>query len=236
MKLNHEYKKKNILCISDMHIPYHHQDAFKFLSALKKKYNPDLVVSLGDLVDWHSISFHPKDPDLAAAGGELKLIRKHAAILETLFPSMIIIGSNHGDLPLRKFKDAGLPKELLRNYNDIYGVGKSWKFVDDLTLIDGQDAVYFTHGISKNGLKLATQRGINVVQGHYHSEFRVDYASNPRNLLWNLQVGCLIDKDALAFSYDKLNLQRPIIGTGGIFKGFPTLLPMILNSNGRWTK
>jgi len=236
MKLKYEYKKKSILCISDMHVPYHHQDAFKFLSALKDKYKPDLVVSLGDLVDWHSISFHPKDPELAAAGGELKLIRKHVAVLEKVFPSMIIIGSNHGDLPLRKFKDAGLPKELLRNYNDIYGVSKEWKFVDDLTLVDGQDIVYFTHGISKNGLKLATQRGINVVQGHHHTEFRVDYASNPRNLIWSLQTGCLIDKESLAFGYDKLNLQRPIIGTGGIFKGFPTLLPMILNSEGRWVK
>lgn len=237
MKLkDYDYRSKNILLLSDMHIPYHHEDSFKFLSAAKDKYKPDLVVSLGDLVDWHSISFHPKDPELAAAGHELKLIRKHVAVLEKMFPSMIIIGSNHGDLPLRKFKDAGLPRDLLRNYNDIYDVGKDWKFVDDLTITHGNDIVYMTHGISKNGLKLATQRGINVCQGHYHTEFRVDYASNPRNLIWSLQAGCLIDKEALAFSYDRLNLQRPIIGTAAILKGHPTLLPMLLDGEGRWKR
>lgn len=234
MKLMYNYKDHNVLVISDMHIPYMHQDAYKFLKACKDLYKPDLVISVGDLVDWHSISFHPKDPELASAGAELELIRKNAAIMEKLFPDMYILGSNHGDLPLRKFKDAGLPKAMLRNYNEIYGVSKRWRFVDDLLIKHDDDMIYCTHGISKSGLKLAMQRGVNVIQGHYHTEFRIDYASNPRNLLWSLQVGCLIDKESLAFAYDRLNLQRPILGVGVVNKGIPVLVPMILNNKGRW--
>ena len=45
---------KSVLVISDLHIPYHHPDAFKFLAALKKKYKPDLVVNIGDEIDQHS--------------------------------------------------------------------------------------------------------------------------------------------------------------------------------------
>lgn len=149
---------------------------------------------------------------------------------------MVIVGSNHGDLPIRRAVDAGLPRDLFKSYNEIYGVGPGWVFVNDLMLSDAGKLYYFTHGISKNGLKLATQRGVCTIQGHYHTEFRIDYASNPRDLLWSMQTGCLIDSKSLAFAYDKLNLTRPIIGTGIIQNGQPKLIPMLLNRAGRWTE
>ena len=31
-------KEEIILILSDLHIPYHHEDALKFLKAIKKKY------------------------------------------------------------------------------------------------------------------------------------------------------------------------------------------------------
>ena len=39
---------KSILCISDLHIPYHHPQAFDFLKALKKKIKPDLIFKVID--------------------------------------------------------------------------------------------------------------------------------------------------------------------------------------------
>jgi len=223
-----------ILTISDMHGPYQHPDSLEFLAALKKKYRPAMAVSLGDLVDNHGISFHDSDPDLDGPGKELKRAQRFCQQLEELFPRMTIIGSNHGDLPLRKFVSHGLPRGMLRPYNEIYGVSPKWRFVDDLTLTDGRQTVYFVHGISKNGAKLAAQRGLCVVQGHYHTEFRIDYVSNPASLLWSMQVGCLIDGKSLAFAYDWLHLMRPIIGTGVIINGQPRLEPMVLNRKGRW--
>lgn len=234
MRFDFPFQRKTILTISDMHIPYHHQDAFRFLKYLSEAYKPDLVVSLGDLVDWHSISFHPKHPDLASPGHEHEAVRAKMKILEALFPEMIVIGSNHGDLPLRKMKDAGLPTSFLRNYNDIYGVGKGWKFIDDLTLIDKGEVIYFAHGISKDAVKVAAQRGVHHICGHYHTEFCIDYVSNPRNLLWGVNGGCLIDREALAFEYGKLTLDRPIVGTPVIFEGYPILEPMLLKEGGRW--
>lgn len=233
MQLKYPVSKKTILVISDQHIPYQHKDMLKFLAAIKKKYKPQLVVNIGDSVDFHNISFHDSDPDLLGAGDELRKARQTIKQLEKLFPEMIILGSNHGDLPIRRAVNAGLPRELFKNYNDIYGVGPKWKFVDDLMLSDKGKLYYFNHGISKNGLKLATQRGVCTISGHYHTEFRIDYASNPRDLLWSMQTGCLIDNKSLAFAYDKLNLTRPIIGTGIIIDGAPKLLPMYL-VNGKW--
>jgi hypothetical protein len=234
LKKNYSFYSKTILCISDLHIPYHHPDSFAFLKHLKKLYKPDLVVSLGDLGDFHNISFHDSDPDLPSAGDELKKLQEYSVQLEKIFPNMIIIGSNHGDLPLRRLFAAGLSKKLLRPYCEIYGVGKGWVFADDLTLTSKSQTIYFNHGIVKNGLKLATQRGVNVVQGHYHTEFNIQYASNPQDLLWSLQTGCLINPQSLAFAYNKLQVNRPIIGTAVIVDGQPILEPMILNSKGRW--
>ena len=235
MKVKMKLKGKNILTISDLHAPYNHPDALKFLAALQKKYKFDYVVNMGDLADFHNISFHKSDPTLLSAGDELKALQKFSSKLEKLFPEMVIIGSNHGDLPLRRLFDSGLPAQLLRQYNDIYNVSKGWKFVDDLTIVDGKDVIYFCHGISKSGIKLSAQRGVSVVQGHYHTDFRIDYVSNPRNLLWAMHTGCLIDKKSLAFAYDALNLNRPILGCGAILDGQPKLFPMLLNEKGEWT-
>lgn len=235
MKLEFPFKKKTILTISDMHLPYEHKDAIRFLRALAEVYQPDLVVSLGDMVDWHSISFHSKNPNLLAPGDELDAIRAKIEIVEELFPEMIIVGSNHGDLPLRKMKDAGLPVQFLRDYNDIYGVGKKWQFVDDLTLKHEDEIIYVAHGISKDAQKVAAQRGVHHICGHFHTEFRVDYVSNPRNLLWGVNGGCLIDREALAYEYGKLTLDRPIIGTPVIYEGYPILEPMLLKEGGKWT-
>jgi hypothetical protein len=232
-----DYTKHTILCISDAHIPYMHPDMFAFLAALKKKYTPDLVVSMGDLADFHGISFHDSIPDLDSAGAELLKVQKYSKQLEKLFPNMVILGSNHGDLPMRKAVAHGLPKALFRPYNEIYGVGAGWLFIDDLTIkTKGHPDLYLTHGLAKNGLKIAQQRGQRVVQGHYHTSFDISYCGNPNELLWSMATGCLIDRKSLAFAYDRLNLHRPVIGTGVIVNGYPRILPMILDYSGRWTK
>lgn len=231
-----KFNTKRILCISDQHMPYEHPDMFAFLAAIKKKYNPTLVINIGDEVDAHDLSFHDSDKDLPSAGDELQLAIKKLKQLEKMFPNMILVDSNHGSLAIRKFKHHGIPMRYLASNQEIYDVGEKWQWVNDLniTLPNGQNC-YFAHGIAKNGKQLASQRGTCVVQGHYHTEFRIDYISNPSNLLWSMQIGCLIDKKSLAFSYDKLNLSRPVIGTGIIIDSMPVLIPMQLTKAGRWT-
>ena len=49
---------KKILVISDMHLPYHSKDSIKFLKEIKKEFKPDTVINIGDLLDFHAISFH----------------------------------------------------------------------------------------------------------------------------------------------------------------------------------
>lgn len=227
---------RRILTISDQHMPYEHPDMFKFLAAIKAKYVPTLVVNGGDEIDGHALSFHDSDSDLPSAGDELKKATVKIKKLEKMFPKMILLDSNHGSLALRRMKHHGVPMKFLATNQVIYGVSEKWQWVNDLTLtLPNGQPVYFCHGMSKNGVKLAAQRGTNVVQFHYHTEFRIDYIGNPNSLLWSLQSGCLIDRKSMAFAYDKLNLNRPVIGTSMIIDSKPVLIPMTLDKLGRWT-
>lgn len=227
-------KNEVILVISDLHAPYHHRDSLKFLEAIKKKYKPTAVWNVGDEVDYHAISYHDSDPDLPSAGDELKKAKKFIKKLESLFPEMILVDSNHGSLVYRKAKTNGIPKSVFKSYKEILGVKSwEWKNYHKYKLCNGQE-VYMIHGFKKNGLALCKEMGMSTIQGHYHSEFSIGYTSNPNNLNWSLMVGCLIDDKSLAFSYNKVIPTRPIIGCGIIINGQPQLIPMVLDKNGRW--
>lgn len=237
--IKRDYRKDVILCVPDLHLPYEHPDALRFISAVIKQYDPNLIVNLGDMLDFHNISFHDSDPNLFSAGDELELAREKIAMWEKVIPEQYIVGSNHGDLPVRKFLNAGLPRQFLRSYNDIYGVSKSWKFIDDLTIETGSrylPDLYISHGIRKNASQVAQQRGQRFICGHFHENFEIQYAGNPNNLIWSVMSGCLIDKKSLAFNYNKLNLNRPVLGCTVILYGVPFLIPMILDKSGKWIK
>ncbi|QDP47732.1 metallophosphoesterase [Marinobacter sp.] len=228
---------KSVLVISDLHIPYHHPDAFAFLTALKKKYKPDLVVNIGDEIDQHSISFHSHHPDLKSPGDELRAARKYVKELEKIFPKMTLVHSNHSSLVYRKAVATGLSLEYLKSYNEFLQVGPGWQWVDNLTvtLSDGQKC-FFTHGMAADVMKVAQQYGMNAVQGHYHSKFSIGYYSNPDKLVWGLQTGCLINQKELAFEYARNFKSRFVIGCACIISGQPKLMPMVLKDGGRWIK
>ena len=224
-----------VLLISDMHIPYHHPDTLAFLTHLKKKYNPTRVICLGDELDKHALSYHDHDPDLPSAGDELRRSIPVIQELHKLFPVMDIVESNHGSLVWRKAKTNGIPRQYIKSYNDVLGVGDGWKWSFDLTITlpNGQKC-YIHHGKTSNVIQLSQQMGMNAIQGHYHESCRIDYWGNPTGLYWGMQCGCLIDDDALAFSYNNVNIKRPVIGTGLIIDSIPVLEPMLLNKEGRW--
>ena len=77
---------------------------------------------------------------------------------------------------------------------------------------------------------------LDLVGNGTKNKYKIEYWGNPMSLLWAMQVGCLIDKDALAFAYDKLFKDRPVIGCGIIINSQPKLLPMVLNKGGKWNK
>ena len=223
-----------VLVISDLHLPYQHPDALKFLAKLKEEYQPDKIINIGDEVDNHAMSFHPSDASLYSAGDELKKARELIWQLEELFPKMTVIESNHGSLAYRKAKVAGIPKEILRPYKEILDV-KHWNWVPYLEMtLPNKQPCFFIHGISANTRTLMTSKMMSSVQGHYHEKFEIVYQGNGERLNFGMTVGCLIDDSSMAFHYNKVFAKRPIVGCGMIIDSQPILQPMVLKSNGRW--
>ena len=202
------HDNSRILCISDMHIPYHHENLIPFLTMLKERYKPTRVICLGD---------------------ELKSALPVIKELKALFPIMDLIDSNHGSMVYRKSKHHGIPRSYIRSYNEVLGVDEGWQWHNDLTieLPDGQK-VYFHHGKSSDAVKTSQAMSMSHVCGHFHESFGVRYWANPNGLYWAINSGCLIDDKALAFSYNNVNLKRPIIGTSLIIDGYPVMEAMPL--------
>jgi len=224
-----QYDNSRILFISDMHIPYHHDNLLPFLEMLKKRYDPTRIICLGDELDKHAMSFHDSDPDLPSAGDELKRALPIIKSLKAMFPDMDLIDSNHGSMVYRKSKHHGIPRSYIRSYNEVLGVDEGWQWHNDLTITlpDGQK-VYIHHGKSSDAVKTSQAMSMSHVCGHFHESFGTRYWANPNGLFWAMNSGCLIDDKALAFSYNNVNLKRPIIGTSLIIDGYPVLESMPL--------
>jgi hypothetical protein len=226
---------KRILVIPDLHIPFQHQDAFKFLKAVKAKYKPDRVLCTGDEQDLHSMSMHDHDPDLHSPSDELKQCDKYFQALFKLFPKMDLVDSNHGSLVLRRAKKNGLPSRVIRTPKEYLKAPKGWTWHDNLivTMSNGKKVALW-HGLKSDCLANSKNKGINFMQGHHHSRFEIRYWANHEDLFWSCTAGCLIDKDKLAFAYGKLIIDKPILGCLMLLNGQPMLIPMILNKFGRW--
>ena len=230
-----------ILVLSDLHIPYHHEDSINFLRAVKEHYNIEdnnpnhHIWNSGDEADFAGISYHEKEQSLDNQHTETIKARKVFQELEELFPNMILVHSNHGSMLYRRGKTAGIPNYMLRDYNEVLGVGEGWKWYADYKFqMNNGQWVFMTHGMKKNGLALAKEMGMCVLQGHYHTTFEINFTSSPLSLNWNMAVGCLIDDHSLAFAYNKVNSARVILGCGIIINGQPKLLPMVLEKGGHW--
>jgi hypothetical protein len=228
-------KAKSILVISDLHCPYQHPDAVRFLTACKAKYRPDTVVCIGDEADFHALSYHESNPDLLAAGDELQKAIEALIPIYKLFPKCTVIESNHGSMVLRKALTGGIPSKAIRSYNEVLDAPKGWRWVDDLILQTELGPVYFCHGKTTTPGKLASLYGMSTVQGHYHEKAQLNYISTPERLMFDLHTGCLANDKSLALQYNKINSKRPIVSIAVIVNGAPQIVPMVLHRNYRWT-
>lgn len=226
---------KSLLCISDMHHPYGHPDIVPFLSALHAKYKFDTILIGGDEIDAHAMSFHTHDPDLLSPGHELEAAINAIKPLYALFPEALVLSSNHGDLFYRKGKHHGFPRHVLKGYNEILEapIGWQWKEEYVFQFPNGHKAIAH-HGYSSNILMASKKRAMSLIQFHFHSSFSIQFWQNRESMFFALQCGCMVDDKSLALEYNRLTIERPIVGVGAVLDGQPRLFPMILDKNGRW--
>jgi len=228
-----------ILVIPDQHAPYQHVDTIPFLIDVAAAVKPTRVINLGDETDGHALSMHDSDPNLDSAGAELTQAKRFIQDLAAVFPVMDICHSNHGSLIYRRAYKFGIPLEYIKSYRDILfpdggGDGWSWKDKVTLTLPNG-DKTIFQHMSGGDIFANAAPERANLVQGHEHGKYDLQYLANGDILYWAATCGCLIDKDALAFAYGKNFPKKPLIGCSAIVDSQMIHIPMPLDRAGRYT-
>lgn len=227
-------KKSTVLVIGDLHAPFMHQDAVRFLAAVKKKYKPTEVLFMGDERDGHADSYHEHHPELPSSGDELKQAIKQLAPLYRMFPKATVLESNHGSLFYRKAQTAGIPGAVLKDYRNVLEAPKAWYWKYDYVLTTPLGDIYCHHGKSGSYEKLSKNMGMSAIQGHFHNKFYICYWSSPNGLYFDANAGCLVDHHSRAMAYGKNNLQKPIVGCMVILEGIPQLIPMVMGKNHRW--
>lgn len=220
-----------VLAIPDMHHPFCHPDTLIFLQAVKAKYKPEIIVCLGDEVDFHSISRFTPNPDGMSPGQELAAAREHLLPFFHEFPDVLVCTSNHTVRPLKKMFEGGLPQALMPSYSVMLQAPDGWVWAHSHVV----DNVRYIHGEGKSGQNshLAFMRGYkqSVVHGHIHSYAAVSHEGN----LFAVNAGCLIDPAAYAYEYAKHMPVTVSLGCAVIEHGRrATFIPMWLNSEGRW--
>jgi hypothetical protein len=202
---NLDARGKRVLIISDLHHPWAVDDWFEFLKNLSDKRKYDIIISIGDEVDGHGISFHENELGMPTASKELEMAQECMMLMATLFPKMYILNSNHGSLIFRKAKFNGIPYAFLKPLNELYGT-PLYEWHDEILLKTNQGRTYLCHGKSSAYGRLAINLGCNAIQGHFHSKAEITYHKTIFGMKYNAFVGCLADRDKLAFTYAKSNI------------------------------
>lgn len=227
---------ENILVISDMHMPFQHPDAFGFLAHLKAELSPDLVVSIGDILDGHRLSFHTQEDEVPSAYHEIMDAKEQLKTFYEIFPQGLLTLGNHDSRQLRKAKDAGIPEIYFKPIEEILEMPPGWAVDGRFYINTPEGEVMFTHTLGNSDLTAAQRLGVSSVTGHKHTKYDINYWSTREALKFTMTVGCLIDTHHPAFRYNKTQILRPIIGVGAIINGEPLLIPMRLDAKGRWRR
>lgn len=210
-----------VLVIGDCHAPAMRAGYVDFLKRVSDEWSPDRIVHIGDVVDWHSISYHEHNPSLHSPMGEYKRALKQVRQLNDAFPKADWLIGNHDSLTERQATTVGLPPKLvLRSYNDLWET--KWRVHERFTelLIDG---TVYSHGEGPGGVyahgRRAQARCRSYVMGHLHANAGVIWSANPEYRLFGLAVGCGVDNSRMQFLYGKPFPRKPILGCGIVVDG-----------------
>lgn len=214
----------NVLVIGDTHCPAMLDHYPNFLAEIYEAWDCDRVVHIGDLVDFHGISFHTKEFGIPDVERELDEARVQVQALTELFPEVDYLTGNHSALPVRQAQEAGLPPSLVLSLSEILQLPDSWHVHPRYTDWVIDDVIY-RHGDKgrsnqTNAAFLNAQNEfMSVVQGHLHSQGGTLYGANQNARYFGMQVGCGVDPRSPYLNYSKVYSKRPMLGCGVVLDG-----------------
>ena len=91
----HPVPGRNVLVISDAHVPYHDRDALSIAIEYGVRRGCDAVLINGDLIDFHRLSRWEQNPEARSFAGELEDTRKVLKLLRDTFGTVVYSQGNH---------------------------------------------------------------------------------------------------------------------------------------------
>ena len=168
-----------VLAIGDIHAPVTRPGYLRFCKNTYKKYKCNTVVLIGDVVDWHGISFHAAHPECPGPTDEFALAYKEIKKWVRAFPKAKVCIGNHDERIIRLAESVNIPKKFLRNYSEIWDT-PGWDWDYDHTI----DDVYYFHGVGHGGKypasNVVTKMLRSVVMGHIHTASGIKWFANDK--------------------------------------------------------
>ncbi len=218
---------KKCFLMSDLHIPFHNDDALKTAIQYCQDYVPDTIIINGDLVDHYNLSEFLKDPRAKDFEYERKCTLQFLGYLRERFPRARIIWKegNHEHWYFRYMMKSNGALMKLKHFQ-IESVYKTDEFkieyvkdnrpiaIKDLWILHGHELQKQSIGVPVNParsvyLKAAT----TMLVGHHHitSEHTTQNAKGHITTTWS--VGCLSHLRPPYARFSKYNNGFAIIET-----------------------
>jgi len=222
------------LIISDTQIPFENPDALDFCRRVQKDFRipKENIIHIGDELDNYYLSRFPRDPDAEfSPKGEIKLARERLKPWIAAFPAMHVCISNHGLRLLARAFDSYMPSELIRAYHEVSDLPTSWIYRDEW-IFKEKYPFRCVHGIGYSGISgarnAAVDGRISTCIGHLHAHGGISYIRNDKNLIWGMNVGCLIDESSFGFRYAKHARFKAMLSVGVVIDDgkTPILVPL----------
>jgi metallophosphoesterase superfamily enzyme len=205
-------KERRILVIGDLHLPFAHKNYFQHCVDTYDRFNCNQVLFIGDILDNHYSSYHETDPNGMGGAYELKQAIQHVKKWAEVFPIADCLIGNHDRLIARRAFSSSVPKEWIKDYNEV--LGTSWNWVERIEY----DGVQFIHGEGGTARTAAKNAMQSTVQGHIHTQAYVEYHVGNNSQIFAMQCGCGIDRLSYSQAYSK-NYKRQAIGCGVVIGG-----------------
>ena len=205
----HPYKlpkaSRKILIISDLHIPYHNDDAVFAALEYGLDQEVDTIIINGDLIDFATISRHEKDMRKRSVKYEMDCTRVFLKGLRGMFPKALIVWS-YGNHCIRydKYIMQKAPEifdieliqlhELLklRDLNIIKVDSTQYIYAGKLAIFHGHETGLTSGGVNPaRSLRLKLNK--SAVTSHFHRETK-DMGKNLDEHPYScFSIGCLCD-------------------------------------------
>lgn len=198
---------QRLLICPDVHLPYHDALAWETFLEVAREWRPDVLVFLGDIVDFYQVSRHPKDPlrritfqdEVAIANRELNRVSA------LKIPRVVVTEGNHETRLQRWLVDQAPQLVGIVDVRDLLQIDRrnwEWFPYGTHTRIG---KLHFSHDVGHAGVYAARQSsmafGHNIIFGHTHRA-QAHYESTvtgERFVSWTM--GWLGDPEAIDYQH-----------------------------------